>query len=775
MTDVWRICGGAIRLLAVLSGATALAHQVLWTRRMVDLLGASAGATARVFGCFFLGLALGAILGATVAARTRRPWKWLGVAECAVAVLCLPIVFLPYWADNLWPWLGPDRLMAWPGAALKTILSISLVLPPSLLMGIFIPVAVAGWPRPPSPHAARPDPGLWLYALNTLGAVAGIAAVALWMLPRWGMAGSMLAALALNGVAASICFVLDRMVFTPLPCVRSSNRVRLAGFPAPRFLLVAAVSGTLIMGTEVVALMMVQLVAPLSFFAPSAVLAAFILLLALAAFAVAARRKRRDSGEILLSAIAIGSGVALTIAPLLFHGLAPYYHLAVEQPSLAHFLGRLTLFTLFVFGLPIGLAGLWFPLMAALSGESTVPDEARLRWGWLLAANGIGGWLGAEIAYTVLLPAFGPFVSLGLLGLVYVVAGWVLAPQRPSRIHAWMIRGAFGVVFLLVGLWLPGLPSVHPQWAGHVLDQSHGREGSLVVIEDQRMGRALLLHNQYVLGSTQATDEQERQAHIPLLLHPEPRRVAFIGLATGITAGGSLSHSPVTEVHVVEIAENVARAARIWFSEFNHNVMTNPRASVVVEDGRTWLAAHHNAFDVIVSDLFLPWGPGEGRLYSVEHFSAARRALRDGGLFALWLPMYQLTEEQFEVILNTFLQLFPEVDVFIRNENAVAPALALIGWKNGSLDWNVVQGRLRDHVHDAHGFKNLDMPSFRSLYLARVDRAAPGALINTLGNIWVEWHAGHMRALQPESAPYLRDMVWREWTTKRFVRAHADH
>ena len=47
-------------LLVLFSGAAALAHQILWTRRMVDALGANADTFSKVIGSFFVGLALGA-------------------------------------------------------------------------------------------------------------------------------------------------------------------------------------------------------------------------------------------------------------------------------------------------------------------------------------------------------------------------------------------------------------------------------------------------------------------------------------------------------------------------------------------------------------------------------------------------------------------------------------------------------------------------------------------------------------------------------------------
>ena len=47
-------------------------------------------------------------------------------------------------------------------------------------------------------------------------------------------------------------------------------------------------------------------------------------------------------------------------------------------------------------------------------------------------------------------------------------------------------------------------------------------------------------------------------------------------------------------------------------------------------------------YDVIVGDLFLPWRRGTALLYTVEQFEAAKARLAPGGLFAQWMPLYQM-------------------------------------------------------------------------------------------------------------------------------------
>lgn len=138
---------------------------------MTDLLGAGAESSVRVFVCFFLGLALGSALAATRIPRIRRPWRFLAGIEFGVALTCLPILFLPQWAGWVWLRLGPASLVSWPGALVKTALSIALVLPPAFLMGMTLPVLVSAVCRATS---ALSREAVWLYACNTFGGVIGI-------------------------------------------------------------------------------------------------------------------------------------------------------------------------------------------------------------------------------------------------------------------------------------------------------------------------------------------------------------------------------------------------------------------------------------------------------------------------------------------------------------------------------------------------------------------------------------------------------------------------
>jgi spermidine synthase len=152
---------------------------------------------------------------------------------------------------------------------------------------------------------------------------------------------------------------------------------------------------------------------------------------------------------------------------------------------------------------------------------------------------------------------------------------------------------------------------------------------------------------------------QRLLAHMPLLFHPDPRDVSIIGMGTGVTAG-SASLYPVRQVTVVEIESAMVEGAK-FFRKHNHAVHDNPKVDIRITDGRLFLRLHPNAFDVVISEPSNPWLAGVSDLFTVEFFTLGAKALRDGGIFAQWVQIYEMTPENVKTIVRTFTHVFPHV------------------------------------------------------------------------------------------------------------------
>jgi len=222
---------------------------------------------------------------------------------------------------------------------------------------------------------------------------------------------------------------------------------------------------------------------------------------------------------------------------------------------------------------------------------------------------------------------------------------------------------------------------------GRVLQVWEGSDGIVTVIERTNGHRVIKVNGGYGLGSTEAYLEQADQARIPLYLFPQTESVFFIGLGTGISAGAALDERfpNIRRVLSCELVPAVVDAARAWIPpEMTGGVFDDPRSTILIEDGRHLLRASGERFDMINSDLFLPYRRGAGSLYSLEHFRVAASRLNEGGVFVQWLPLYQLTEYEFGVIARTMLEAFGEVTMWRNNFQPGLEKVALIGRRESS-------------------------------------------------------------------------------------------
>ena len=777
--------------LALLSGAAALSHELLWTRRLIDLLGATGEATSRVFGCFFLGLAIGSIVAARWLPRINSHWRAVAGCEVAIALLSVPVITLPWWSDWVWPALGPELLVGWQGAAVKPLLSVAVVLPPAVPMGMTLPLFAAALLQG---KGALSRQGVLLYGVNSLGGVVGLLVTSTVLLGLLGVVGSMMAAAATNLLVAALALVLHRKPLGDTPPPETKKQTRRAARQARKTkplkqetplglraaLLLSFLSGLAMLTLEVLSIRMLGLAIPSSLQAAVAVLVSVILLLAIAAIAFPLLLKVHASPKNWLVLSLSGAALASSLAPSLFYrgsNELSQVTLPGGQPA-----ATTTEFTLAVCALALStigpallLGGMVLPAVFGwIGGEAG--DRRGEGLGYLLAANGVGGILGAELTDLIVLPQLGIYAGFAAVGVLYALAvPLVLRPWAERSTPNLIASGVVVIATLCVGATLSSsIPYLNPQVAKvykyNDSDTRFGREGVLLIIENEQQGRGILVNNQYVLGDTGFARDERREVLLPMLLHPQPKRVGCIGLATGISAGAALDYSAESKLTAVELSRLVTEAAAQHFSEFNGGLADNPRAQVVIEDGRTYLSAFRDHFDVIVGDLYRPYGAGEGRLFSVEHFRAARRALRDGGHYCQWLPMYQLTEEHFGIIAASFLKVFPDAELIRANHSADNPILGLVGCKEGRVDLTGLEDRCTalksfGRVDDA---ELLSPERLRDFYLGRIDpQLATQYRLNTLDNALVELLAGQRRVTQnPRGVtadgqdPYLKGEAW---------------
>jgi spermidine synthase len=713
-------------LLLFGSGAAGLAHQIIWTRRLVDVLGASPDTFANVIGAFFVGLALGSALSAWRPVRAKHAWRRVTQAEVAVALLALPLLFAVGLVDEVRGQL--------PVGVLKILLPLLLVLPPAYAMGLVLPAVVTAL-------RGRAQP-LSLYLVNTTGGIFGIGLIVLLALPALGLRAAALLACGVNLLVAALAWWLNRADhdFVAPPEDAAEARAAEAALPFARTL--AFGSGFLVLALEVVLQHQCAQVTINSYFSGATVLV-FVLLALVAAAAVAgwlAQRfgdVRRVLGWTLLATVVLGVS-----QPWVFLWLRPGLRYFAYTLTPAGYFLRVSALALAVIVPVCFAAGCTFPLLLRSLPENRAGGR---QLAWLLAVNGLGGWLGAEFMQRRLLPATGLWVALPVLAAVALLL-WALNGLRLDRDLPWRLSGLLvGTAVLITGAgFARQLPQLSADAGDEIAAVRVAREGVVAVAHHGADHWRIIFNNNYSLGGSRAQFNQERQAHLPLLLHGRPKSVALLGVATGSTTAGAALHPGVERIEAAELSGLVLDFAREYFAPFNRDVFHDPRVRIHHEDARAVMMGHAGDYDVIIGDLFLPWHTGEGRLFTAEHFAGVHRALRPDGLFCQWLPLFQLTRPQFDTILRTFRAEFPDVFLVRGDFYTETPIVGLVGGRAlSAVNWDRVEdacarlrtdGKVTDPlVRHAAGV---------AMTIIGPAPASPPGPVNTLANGWLEWDAG---------------------------------
>jgi spermidine synthase len=191
----------AVYLAIAISGLTGLGAEVIWTRILSLMLGATVYTFSIILAVFLLGLGIGSTYGSFLARSMRRPRMALAACQLLLAGCvgwaAYAIVYsLPYWPINLA--MGTSAVPAADVQAVNGLLwqvnpwivfQIDLVqcayaiLPAAILWGASFPLALAGVVAPGK------DPGKLVggvYAANTLGAIAGSISFSLFVIPYFG-------------------------------------------------------------------------------------------------------------------------------------------------------------------------------------------------------------------------------------------------------------------------------------------------------------------------------------------------------------------------------------------------------------------------------------------------------------------------------------------------------------------------------------------------------------------------------------------------------------
>jgi spermidine synthase len=651
----------ALLAVFVISGFTGLIYESIWSQYLKLFLGHAAYSQTLVLVIFMGGLALGSWIIARYSTRLTRCLMGYVVVEALIGVLGISFhrIFVAA-TDFSFAVAIPALPAGWPVYVYKWALAALLTLPQSVLLGMTFPLIGAGlirrWPEKPGDTLAT------LYFTNSLGAAVGVLISGFVLVRLVGLPGTILTAGLLNLALAALVWLLSRNQDEPAPTQPSAGATGSGAGDATNWLLIAAyLTGAASFMYELGWIRMLSLVLGSATHSFELMLSAFIFGLAVGGLFIRKRIDRIANAEGYLGGamVVMGCLAALTLPAYnsMFDFMAwalgsfarsPGGYVAINtvSQSIAVLIMVPTTF----------VAGMTLPLLTHALLRRGKREEAI---GTIYSVNTFGAIVGVLFTVHVLMPFIG-VKGVILAGAAIHIGLGLSRLVTAQRSRAWSagvlaaIVATFGFAAVAVkmdplrmasGVFRTGSATLSDNYTVPYLRD--GRTATISVM--QKDSRITIATNgkpdaALEMGNGPVSPDEITMvlaAAIPLSMHPNPQRIANIGFGSGLTTHTLLASEQVERLDSIEIEPFMVEGARLAFGPRIRNVFKDPRSHIVFEDAKTFFAAAHEPYDMIVSEPSNPWVSGVSSLFSDEFYSHITEHLRPGGYFVQWVQLYE--------------------------------------------------------------------------------------------------------------------------------------
>ena len=661
----------------LLSGFAALLYETVWLRQFAILLGTSEQAIAVVLASYMGGLALGSAVAARYVDRIKRPLLTYGILEAgiAIAALAMPIGLMIVRALQSALFAGADQppdAGSLPQIAFSFVSAFTLIALPTAMMGATLPLLTK--------HVVHRDEELgprvsWLYAINTLGAVAGTLCAAFVFLPAFGLLRTVWVGVAANMAVFALVWKLSKTVgndFDPGHLENQSHAIPPSGTSAGdvRFrwvLVLVAISGAISFCYEIVFTRMLGHVIGGSTFAFATMLSGFLLGITIgSAIATRFASNRR------IAAIAFAYAQCLAAIA----GVVAYQALnTVAGWPLKERFGESSILLFVTLSIAVLLPtaiciGATIPLAIRVwaTNEKDAAGASARVYMW----NVLGAIVGSVVTGAYLLPAleYEGAARVAVVGNL-ILAGSALLLFQIARTH----YGAVIVGLAVVVGFVPKFPenvmrrsAIAVDFAqGYLIHTDVGRSATVALFR-QPLGIQLRTNGLPEArvaprgGSLTYRGAGVWLSALPPLLRPEIESMLIVGLGGGVAA--SSVPPSVKQIDVFELEPEVVEANRRISDQRQSDPLLDSRLSVILNDGRNGLHLTSKTYDSIVSQPSHPWTAGASHLFTREFAEVARDHLTDRGVFLQWMSTEFVDVTLLKSMTASLVSVFPHVRLY---------------------------------------------------------------------------------------------------------------
>jgi spermidine synthase len=182
------------------------------------------------------------------------------------------------------------------------------------------------------------------------------------------------------------------------------------------------------------------------------------------------------------------------------------------------------------------------------------------------------------------------------------------------------------------------------------------------ILESKDFGRLLVLYGSLMAADRDNNAYNEMITHVPLFTHPNPKRALIIGGGDCGALTEILKHPEVQECVMCEIDKMVVEVSKKYFPYLTTGA-DDPRATLVFQDGKEYIANGKDKFDVIMLDLSDPVGPAE-ELFQEPFYRNVYNRLNDDGILVAQSESPFFNQRSVRGIYANLRAVFPSVQMY---------------------------------------------------------------------------------------------------------------
>ncbi|MCY4553910.1 MAG: fused MFS/spermidine synthase, partial [Candidatus Poribacteria bacterium] len=537
-------------LIFIFSGASGLIYQVIWMRQLTLIFGSTVFATSTVLTAFMGGLALGSYyFGRKIDESTQSPLRVYALLEAGIGAFCLVWPLILAALSAIYVLIHRNITSEFYTLSLiRFVLTFGVLLIPSTLMGGTLPVLTRFFVK--RLEQLGTNIGI-LYALNTFGAVIGTVAAGFFLIEALGIRWTLGIGIAINFAVAAIALVLARKALTiedassqpeilvedkTLSPATQSTESRKPKAESHLVLWAIGISGFCALAYEVLWTRIMVFFLGSTTYAFATMLAAFLFGIALGSMLLARWVDRIKQPVAIFGIIQLGIGL---FALILMPAFEVLYGMSSALQSTFGASRFWTFFSCFlVMCLPTFLMGASFPLVTKIYTGSA--RQLGKSIGNVYAVNTVGSILGAFCAGFILIPILGirPSIVLtvalnsGIGCLLILKSRWQTETGKAFLqgigIGMPILNAGLAVILLLTvnqSLFLKSAIFKTQRPGDTLVDYNEEVDATVTTLkDDEGVYRLYVDTNQAADASRWDSPSHRVIAHLPLLLHPRPKR-----------------------------------------------------------------------------------------------------------------------------------------------------------------------------------------------------------------------------------------------------------